>query len=268
MKILVAAALSIILFSSAFSQDKRFANEDETWLKGYAYLASGEKVRGFINYQFVTETIKIKSGNTTKTYPAKNIKQFSVYDSAGNKSDYISFSLVHTEKPGFENGVYNAKLRTRNIYEGHHFLYVLYKNNRAAILANLDFEHETEGYTDQLSGVGGKGHKELLKERVYILDKRSIPFPTLKRVVDKKNRQKGWNSHYKLKFDPRTGQLTNKAERKLNDENPKYKLVNKDFLEELDPRNHRKLEAYVEKNEVDIKTIEGLTQLIDYWAEI
>ncbi|WP_456461087.1 hypothetical protein [Reichenbachiella sp.] len=54
----------------------------------------------------------------------------------------------------------------------------------------------------------------------------------------------------------------------MKDEDLKYKLVNKDFLEELDPRNYRKLEAYIKKNEVDIKTIEGLTQLIDYWAEI
>lgn len=268
MRLLAIIAASITLTTGSFAQNKNSNNEEEVWLDGYAYLASGEKVKGKINYHFVTETIKIKRGDMVKTYPAKNIKQFSVYDSVGNKSDYISFSFVHSEKPSFEYGTYDPKLRKRNTYEGHHFLYALYKNKRAAVLTNLDFEHETIGLTDQISGIGGKGHKELLIERVYVLDKRAIPFPTLRRTIEKKNRQKGWNSHYKLKFDPNSGKFSNKTDKKLNQENPKYKLVNKDFLKELDSKNYRKLEAYIDNNDIDIKTIEGLTQLIDYWAEI
>lgn len=264
MKILVAAALSIILFSSAFSQDKRFAKEDEVWLDGYAYLASGEKVKGKINYNFVTETIQLKTGQAVKTYPAKKVNRFKIENSNGDKIEYVSLFVSNISKPDIKK----LKLQNQIVSEGNQFLCIQYKNSKAAILTSLDIDHEKYYHVDTEYNQSQTIDKEKLVERVYILDKRAIPYSVLLRVVDKKHKYKRGVSIYNANYDSNADQLTKKNPKNLNEENPKYKLVNKDFLQELDPTNHKKLEAYIDSHDIDVKTIEGLVKVIDYWSEI
>ncbi|WP_456461089.1 hypothetical protein [Reichenbachiella sp.] len=166
MKILVAAALSIILFSSAFSQDKRFANEDETWLDGYAYLSSGEKVKGKISYHYVTETIKIKRGSTLKTYPARKISRFTVVVGTGEKKEYFVF---------------------RELNE---FLLLQYKNNKAAIFNNFDYvqKNESLSYADANGNTQSASRStEALLKRIYLVDKNAEPYRIMEAKIERKS---------------------------------------------------------------------------------
>lgn len=69
-------------------------------------------------------------------------------------------------------------------------------------------------------------------------------------------------------FDPNDDQNTELVNSNHLKTAKRFKLVDIDFLKALDHRNYKKLEAYIETNGIDIKSIEGLTQVIDYWSEI
>ncbi|MDW3211559.1 MAG: hypothetical protein R8N23_16935 [Reichenbachiella sp.] len=267
MKIFFTTAFSIILFSSAFSQDKRFAEKPDIWMDGYAYLTSGEKKEGKIIYSFNSQSIQIKIGEAIKTYPAKDINRFIVQNSKGEKLEYVSMFIAHIVKGDIERLQFGKQV----INESDQFLLVKHKNTKAAILANLSFDIENFYYEDAVVSENGyhySGKREILVERICILDKRAIPYPILYRPVDKIHKYKANSSEYNISYNEKTNQYSSKKPKKIDKENPKYKLINKDFLQELDSKNYKKLEAYIKKNEVDIKTIEGLTLLIDYWAEI
>lgn len=261
MKILVTTILLLILIYPVHSQNNKFANEDQIWLDGYAYLTSGEKIKGKINYSFVTQTIQVKIGKAIKTYPAKDINRFIRQNSQGEKSEYVSMFVPLIAKGDIDKFEFGYKV----IKESNQFLLVNHKNTRAAVLSNLCIDREN--YFD-IDATGSTTTREVLIERVYILDERATPIPILLRLVDKRHKYKAGSSEYIMAYDEKANQYTKKTPKNLKKEDPNYKLVNKDFLEELDSKNYRKLEAYIEKEDIDIKTVEGLIQVIDYWSEI
>lgn len=275
MKILAVFTLSLILVNPVFPQHKAFSKEHEIWLDGYAYLNSGEKVKGKINYNFVSENIRVQQGDEIKTLPANKVNRFIQYDSTRQKITYYSFPISRKGK----KSVINTHIGLKAKNDQYSFLLVLHQNNKGALLSNLDinikYTNSGPGNVNGIPiGIGFEKHKEKIEERIYFLDKRGFPIEILEGRLDKFKTVRVTHvtdaaKYEKTNFNPNQ---TSNQESDLNNsltlkDADKFSVSNKDFLEELDPRNYRKLEAYIEKNEVDIKTIEGLTQLIDYWAE-
>ncbi|MEP2025095.1 MAG: hypothetical protein ABJI85_10570, partial [Reichenbachiella sp.] len=271
--------LCFTLSNPAFSQHKSFSKEHDIWLDGYVYLSTGEKVKGKINYNFVSETIRVDKNSRIKTYAAKNVSRFAVFDSIRTKSLYYSFPYSYyaqSKMLGISNKT-SGSIDIKSSTKKYHFFLVIHQNDKAAILSNLEIDYATkhrQHMTYQHQGSSSKlSRYEKVLERIFIINKKVSPSLILEGKIEKNNTIyinpfSQFSKYDHTAFKPSEKENPDFTESAALKSARKYKLFNKDFLEELDSKNYRKLEAYIEKEDIDIKTVEGLILVFDYWSDI
>lgn len=247
-----AILLSILgLHSELLAQFKNYNTEDQFWYDGTVVLNSGEALTGTINYNFVMDLVKIKSPDgEIKTLIPSNVSHFVLSDSSNTNNFYsLPFDIYDQEK--------RNRTFFQEVYRNDHYMIL---SRHLIDIKNVDMPVGANGIA-----VNFNITKEKVFQVIYLANMEGLITPCLERKKVVNNTLTG--IALMLGWDGSINKLpeseTNYTERRLSKSNTeteieRYKLIDKDSFEDFFSEEYQSFDIFVESNDLDIRTIEGL----------
>jgi hypothetical protein len=235
----------VVLFSLCFqslrAQLINYSKESQDWFEGVVYLETEERIKVLINYNFVVDHLKIKRDGKESVLLPRKVISFKYKDSV-NIKEFLSLSYDYDKSGRKADG----------------FFQVIHQNSHYLLLSKhiIDFTKQEQGALLTLTGGVAPGKVNIINEKVsemiFLMDREG----NLMACLEKK---KGKNSSIQNSKIDKTPQksLTEK-------EIKKYKLLEKRVFEDFFDAQFRQFNDYVEINNLNIRTLEGLIQALDF----
>ncbi len=242
-----------IVFGSTLviGQFKNYAKESLVWKNGMVQMDDGRVREGKINYNFVTETLKVKSQDEEKVYSANRIAYFELIDN--DTTTYVSLPF-----DSHENG-----------YSRFAFFKIEYQNTENLILSRNVFSYKENRNVAPATGLtyGQINAKiEKVTRRIYIGSEGKI-FPVL---IGKVNKLIGYD--YGMQAPKKAELMIEQGEkyalRKEMDsrsemEVKRYSLTDKNFVNTIYPQYKSQLNEYIKTNQLKFKSISDLVLVLE-----
>lgn len=95
----------IYVFLTTISVTVAAQNLEEEWYRGKLYLANGEKIEGYLQYNLDKNYLVIKQGNRVKAYNAQQIESFEYLDHIQSRLRSF-YSILHKDKRKKQHGFF------------------------------------------------------------------------------------------------------------------------------------------------------------------
>ncbi|MEM9391374.1 MAG: hypothetical protein AAGA02_12925 [Bacteroidota bacterium] len=259
--------LSVMLTSyvgiqSALSQFKNYNTENEQWFSGRVKLLGGKTIDGELNYNFVSQVLRLRKTDKIEIYNAEEVLLFLLEKSDEEPNLYYSLPYMDQE--------YGRKRAV--------FFEVLYENNELAILSRLIFEFKDRNWlfdsntNNPLSTVPPTDYKiEKVWERIYMANTKGTIRPYMEGKKSK-------NLSSTFGFNEGSSRADGKSTLKYNEskfkkskadkEVRRYRLINKNVLSEFFDSEYYDVQDYINESNVELNTIEGLVEVFDFYANL
>lgn len=242
------------------AQFKNYNTEKEIWKEGVLYPISGEKIEGEINYNFVVDQVRVRApGREEQIFVPHSVNYFIVEDSTEVQVSYsLQFDYL---KKG--NRVYTI---FHKLFSNEHYMLLMKhitENEYKKFYQNNQLSVNTYGSTD---GYFQNYYEEKVIRIIYIASKNGDIVPCLEKKV-KRTQTYDWLSYVNpigYHNNP-TKYKSKKLKKSVTDkEVKKYKLVDRQELKDFFGHYYFRLERYIEKNNLNIKTLDGLISALDF----
>ncbi len=251
---------SSLLFSLKVpGQFKNYNTENEYWSPGAIQLIDKETIEGELNYNFVSQTLRIRRSDQIETFNAREVLLFNLIQEDGNRKTFYSLpykdEAFDRERPVFFYVIYEGKgiaLLSRNVLE---FRNTQLSDDPAAAFYILPTANKVESIKEVIYLANALG-----SIKPYLEGKKSTDFnftPTYRSYPTASS-----DGNYKLEHDEKKfeeSQLENKVR--------KFKVVDKRLLSESLGSDFYKVEDFMKENNVKSNTVEGLVRIMDYYSE-
>ena len=254
-KLRISLLLTFIIVIPVKGQFKNYNTESEIWYHGTVYDNQGNATDGLINYNFVVDNIRLKVGDEITTLIPKNVSRFTLEDSTSSKHDFYSVPFDF-QKQGREVPTFFMK-----IYQNDNYLllskhFIDFKNDKIPVpYVNATVKIVKEKVSQVIFIADGK------KEITPCLEKKKVQSLTLDSIT------LGYNDGYY--YSNKNADASHYNERHLETSSTsiavdKYKLTDSNVFKHYFGSKYGQIEDYLQKNEIDIQTIDGLIKAIDF----
>jgi len=254
MRFLLFLAL-LCTFSSVSSQNRNFNTENLFWHDGELLLMDGTLIKGKLNYNFVSQSLRLIDEDEIKILTANRILQFKY---ANNDTTITYYSL-----PYISQEYYDRPRAT--------FFKVIYKTDEYAVICRnlLEYNDKAFGPFSTLRGdedivALGKISSEKIYEEVYIADSNGKIIPVLR---GKKNNTLVFKEIMIFNEDV-LGAERKFNERKADDDVTNYKIESKHWKEKLFKDDEKLVKNYIKENKIKEDTVEGLVEIVEYYSSL
>ena len=218
-----------------------FSTASDNWHYGSITLQTGETIKANINYNIATDLITLKTSKYTKLFSPIKIASFKI-ENAGVPEEY--YAIDHSENYGTDI-----------------FLKV---EQTANYLVLARYLNRSESYTTNTYDMNGdwvpSGSNTVIEinEAIYIMDKNGNLESIMSKYVGTLTQKKNLiGNPSKKNADLKTNNARLIAPKK-------YKLTNKKVLKEFLGNDYNSFENYVDAHDLDIKTLEGLLEALNF----
>ncbi|MEM6524658.1 MAG: hypothetical protein AAF693_12725 [Bacteroidota bacterium] len=244
-------------------QFKNYNTENEQWFQGRIKLLSGRSIDGELNYNFVSQVLRLRESNNIEIYNAEEVLFFLLITS--NDESELYYSLPYLDQD------YGRKRAV--------FFKVLHETKKLAILSRLIFEFKDRNWpldsnpnaANSLSIAPADYKVEKVQEVIYLADNKG----TIRHYMEGK-KSKSLSST--LGYDESFYRAGGKSVLKYNDDKfkssqvdrdvRKYKVIDKDIVLEFLDDEYYNVQEYIKENQINLSTIKGLIQILDFYEEL
>ncbi len=255
MKSFILLSLLCLIYYNSVAQFNNYNTESKIWKKGIVYSQTGKQVQADLNYNFVTDRLDVRIGNTTKHFGANDIGAFLTEDSISTTYYFASDYEDHRLKQ-----------------EGRFFFEIIHQKGDYMILRRHVIEYSSSGNHASLNGkpLGLKHSKETVFRTIYLSDKKKNILAVLVRKISNES-----TSSLDLLMNNQ-GMSESSANAKKHNENSykksvtelekkKYRILEGRF-EKFFGTKHYRFQKYVNENDLKLNTLTGLIQSLDFQA--
>lgn len=247
------AFLTLFLPLIVCGQFKNYNTENEKWFDGEIVLLNGDKLKGQLNYNFVSSVLRMKEAGNTIIYTSEKVLFFELYNERGYVKRFYSLP--------FDPGNAGRDIPT--------FFEVVYEDKEFALLSRHQLEYSEKQIYNQDHHYG-TSKVEKVFEVLYIADTKGNISPFLKRKKSAVDNSFDWDG--KLISVDKPGLEYN--ERKLassstKKEVKKYKFVDKQALSQVLSRDkYEKMEQYRKEEKLKLNVRKDLIKALSYYSSI
>lgn len=244
------------LRSELLAQFKNYNTEDQFWYDGTVVLNSGEELNGRVNYNFVVDIVRVEqeSGTLRALIPNK-VSHFFFNDSSITRTFYsLPFDIIDQEQ------------RNRTFFQE------VYRDKNYMILSRHLIDFNKIDMPVGINGVGANFNivKEKVFHAIYLANMEGLLVPCLERksTVSSSLSEVGLIAG-SLYLDSNPENIARYNQKDLSKssttvEVSRYKLIEKNCFETFFGDQYGKFRAFVKKNDLDTKTINGLIKSLQF----
>lgn len=247
--------LFIVWLTPLFGQFQNFNTENSEWYVGEVQLLDGRTIKGSLNYNFVSDILRIKDDDLIKVLSAENVLMFRLKRKNQNSVFYV---LPYDWGQG------------RSVPT---FFEVIHQADGIAILSkhSMEFVHkdffDNQAYKDYSKDdriIDLAEKKEKIYETIYLADTQGniLPYLTKRKTVTRNVELFSFHEEG-IKYDSSSLRRSN-----TDIDVEKYKYLDKDALEKTFLYNFTDLKKHIKKNKLDTRRIEDLINVVEYSSSL
>ena len=256
-KIFLLFSVLPLISIEIIGQTKNFNTENEYWFQGNLQLMNNEIIDGELNYNFVSQILRVRKPGKIENFIAENVVFFELQYEDGTKKTFYSLpykdGTSDRDKPIFFSVVHEAK--------------------GVAILSRFIFELKDPNWLLEnavgLNNVPIVDPKfENVKEWIYLIDASGKITPYLE---GKKSKSFNLSLAHDISNPDayRIRSHDRKFEKSKSEEEVKqFKVIDKNALYEFTGDYFYDIEDFIDRNNLKSNTIKGLIKIIDHYSKI
>ena len=271
--LLLLFCTSLLVSFKSLGQFKNYNTENERWFPGTVRTMENETLEGELNYNFVSQALRLRQPGQIETLNAEQVIYFELEQE--NNAPKVFYSLPYKDE---------AFDRERSV-----FFSVIHEGKGIALLSRYLFEfkdnhwlldpsNSTSTQTTDLQPVVTDLKIEKIMEVVYIANASGSIRPYLEGKKSKNFSLYNLNYQERLIEAAEEDEHPGKRELKYNEKKFKesktakevknFKIIDKNALSESTGAEFRRLESFIERNNIQLNTIEGLIEVVDHYSKI
>lgn len=231
-----------------FAQFNHYNTEKEIWNQGEVYLNSGEVLVGLVNYNFVTDQVRVDQNGDIQTFLPQRVSSFILDDTLGNLAQYVSlpFDLKNTGK----------KVPS--------FFLMVYRNSEYAVLSKYVITYAGGDFGGATAGIGNASFKspldqvtEYVSQQIFLADKSARIEVCLDKSIST-FMSVFWDS----KAEEYSGNTLAKSVRYREVE--KFNIPDKEAFQSFFREDYPTFSRYVKDQDLDLHYIADLITALDF----